>query len=51
MNFETFSYNNIRHIIYISYHGIICFCCNARGTHLVKIFKLTLITLTHVYKA
>ena len=24
MNYETFSYNNIRHIIYISYHGIVC---------------------------
>jgi hypothetical protein len=23
MDYETFSYNNIRHILYISYHGII----------------------------
>jgi hypothetical protein len=30
MDYETFSYNNIRHILYISYHGIICFRCNAR---------------------
>jgi hypothetical protein len=24
MDYETFSYNNMRHILYISYHGIIC---------------------------
>jgi hypothetical protein len=24
MDYETFSYNNIRHILYISYHDIIC---------------------------
>jgi hypothetical protein len=41
MNYETFSYNNIRHIIYISYHGIVCFRCNARGTHLVYLYYKT----------
>jgi hypothetical protein len=30
MDYEIFSYNNIRHILYISYHGIICSRCNAR---------------------
>jgi hypothetical protein len=30
MNYEIFSYNNIRHILYISYYGIICYRCNAR---------------------
>jgi hypothetical protein len=24
MDYEIFSYNNIRHILYISYHDIIC---------------------------
>jgi hypothetical protein len=43
MNYETFSYNNIRHILYISYHGIIYFCCNARGTHLVQIEEVTVL--------
>jgi hypothetical protein len=42
MNYETFSYNNIKHIIYISYHGIVCFRCNARGTHLVLLNGLYL---------
>jgi hypothetical protein len=31
MDHETFSYNNIRHILYISYYVIICFRCNARA--------------------
>jgi hypothetical protein len=31
MDYETFSYNNIRHILYISYHVIICSLCNARA--------------------
>jgi hypothetical protein len=30
MDYETFSYNNIRHILYINYRGIICSRCNAR---------------------
>jgi hypothetical protein len=29
-DYETFFYNNIRHILYISYHVIICFRYNAR---------------------
>jgi hypothetical protein len=29
MDYEIF-YNNIRHILYISYYVIICFRCNAR---------------------
>jgi hypothetical protein len=29
MDYEIFSYNNIRHILYIRYHGIICSRCNA----------------------
>jgi hypothetical protein len=33
MNYETFSYNNIRHILYISYHDIIYSRCNARVLH------------------
>jgi hypothetical protein len=38
MDYETFSYNNIRHILYTSYNGIICSRGNARvlRTHLVK---------------
>jgi hypothetical protein len=31
MNYEIFSYNNIRHILYISYHVIICSRYNARA--------------------
>jgi hypothetical protein len=31
MDYETFSYNNIRHILYISYHIIIYSHCNARA--------------------
>jgi hypothetical protein len=31
MDYETFSYKNIRHILYINYHGIICSCCNTRA--------------------
>jgi hypothetical protein len=30
MDYEIFCYNNIRHILYISYHGVICSRCNAR---------------------
>jgi hypothetical protein len=31
MDYEMFSYNNIRHILYINYHDIICFRYNARA--------------------
>jgi hypothetical protein len=31
MDYETFSYNNIGHILYISYYVIICSRCNARA--------------------
>jgi hypothetical protein len=31
INMRSFSYNNIRHILYISYHGIIYSRCNARA--------------------
>jgi hypothetical protein len=31
MGYETFSYNSITHILYISYRGIIRSCCNARA--------------------
>jgi hypothetical protein len=30
MNYEIYFYNNIRHILYISYYVIICSLCNAR---------------------
>jgi hypothetical protein len=31
MNYEIFSYNNIRHILYISYNVIICSCYIAQA--------------------
>jgi hypothetical protein len=31
MDYKTFFYSNIRHILYISYHVIICSRCNARS--------------------
>jgi hypothetical protein len=31
MDYETFSHNSITHILYISYHDIIYFCCNAQA--------------------
>jgi hypothetical protein len=36
MDYETFSYNNIRHILYISYH---IFPLQRTGTHLVYIYS------------
>jgi hypothetical protein len=37
MDYETFHYNNIRHILYISYYVIIYSCCNARAlTYIAK---------------
>jgi hypothetical protein len=30
IDYEIFFYNNIRHILYISYYVIICSRCNAR---------------------
>jgi hypothetical protein len=31
MDYETFSYNSIRHILYINYYVLICSRCNARA--------------------
>jgi hypothetical protein len=44
MDYETFSYDNIRHILYISYHGIICPRCNAR----VLTSKLIRVTCNYI---
>jgi hypothetical protein len=38
MDYEIFSYNNIRHILYISYHDIICFPLQRTGTDLVNYY-------------
>jgi hypothetical protein len=49
MDYETFSYNNIRHILYISYYVIICSRCNARAlTYMYNIFES--MTNTYVQK-
>jgi hypothetical protein len=40
MDYEIFSYNNIIHILYISYHGIICSRCNARVLTYGEIMKV-----------
>jgi hypothetical protein len=31
MDYEIFSHNSITHILYISYHDIICSCCNTQS--------------------
>jgi hypothetical protein len=38
MDYEIFSHNSIIHILYISYHGIMCFRYNTRALIYIYIY-------------